>query len=86
MLGTFDELFLELPPEVIITSMKEHQRYFPVFENGKIANKFVVVSNAYTNDYSKVVAGNERVLKPRLADGLFFYKNDLKQWTFYKWA
>ncbi|WP_373032931.1 glycine--tRNA ligase subunit beta [Sulfurovum sp.] len=78
LVGTFDELFLELPPEVIITSMKEHQRYFPVFEHGKIANKFVVVSNAYTDDYSKVVAGNERVLKPRLADGLFFYKNDLK--------
>ncbi len=78
LVGTFDELFLELPPEVIITSMKEHQRYFPVFEKGKIANKFVVVSNAYTNDYSKVVEGNERVLKPRLADGLFFYKNDLK--------
>ncbi len=78
LVGTFDELFLELPPEVIITSMKEHQRYFPVFENGKIANKFVVVSNAYTDDYTKVIAGNERVLKPRLADGLFFYKNDLK--------
>ncbi len=78
LVGTFDELFLELPPEVIITSMKEHQRYFPVFENGKIANKFVVVSNAYTDDYTKVVEGNERVLKPRLADGLFFYKNDLK--------
>ena len=78
LVGTFDEMFLELPPEVIITSMKEHQRYFPVFENGKIANKFVVVSNAYTNDYSKVVEGNERVLKPRLADGLFFYQNDLK--------
>ena len=78
LVGTFDALFLELPPEVIITSMKEHQRYFPVFENGKIANKFVVVSNAYTDDYSKVIAGNERVLKPRLADGLFFYNNDLK--------
>ena len=78
LVGTFDEMFLELPPEVIITSMKEHQRYFPVFENGKIANKFIVVSNAYTNDYSKVVEGNERVLKPRLADGLFFYQNDLK--------
>jgi len=77
LLGTFEELFLELPPEVIITSMKEHQRYFAVFENGKISNKFVVVSNAYTDDYTKVVAGNERVLKPRLADGLFFYKNDL---------
>jgi len=78
LVGTFDELFLELPPEVIITSMKEHQRYFPVFEHGRITNKFVVVSNAYTDDYSKVVAGNERVLKPRLADGLFFYRNDLR--------
>lgn len=79
LLGTFDKLFLELPAEVIITSMKEHQRYFPVFEHGKITNKFVVVSNAYTDDYSKVIAGNERVLKPRLSDGLFFYKNDLKR-------
>ncbi|CAA6823611.1 MAG: Glycyl-tRNA synthetase beta chain (EC [uncultured Sulfurovum sp.] len=78
LVGTFDALFLELPPEVIVTSMKEHQRYFPVFKGGKITNKFVVVSNAYTEDYTKVIEGNERVLKPRLADGLFFYKNDLK--------
>jgi glycyl-tRNA synthetase beta chain len=79
LLGSFDELFLELPPEAIIASMKEHQRYFPVFENGELANKFIVVSNAVTDDYAKVVAGNERVLKPRLADGLFFYRNDLKR-------
>ncbi|MBU1666856.1 glycine--tRNA ligase subunit beta [bacterium] len=79
LLGSFDELFLELPPEAIVASMKEHQRYFPVFENEKLSNKFVVVSNAVTDDYSKVVAGNERVLKPRLADGLFFYRNDLKR-------
>ncbi len=77
LLGAFDPMFLELPPEVIITSMKEHQRYFPVFEGGKLTNKFVVVSNALTEDYSKVIAGNERVLKPRLADALFFYRNDL---------
>ena len=79
LLGSFDEMFLELPPEAIVASMKEHQRYFPVFEDGKLSNKFIVVSNAVTNDYSKVVAGNERVLKPRLADGLFFYRNDLKR-------
>ena len=79
LLGSFDELFLELPPEAIITSMKEHQRYFPVFENNKLSNKFIVVSNAVTDDYSKVIAGNERVLKPRLADGLFFYRNDLNR-------
>jgi len=79
LLGSFDESFLELPPEVIITSMKEHQRYFAVYEGAGLSNKFVVVSNAYTNDYSKVLAGNERVLKPRLADGMFFYYNDLRR-------
>jgi glycyl-tRNA synthetase beta chain len=78
LLGSFDETFLRLPPEVIITSMKEHQRYFPVFKDGKLINKFVVVSNALTDDFSEVVEGNERVLRPRLADGLFFYDNDLK--------
>jgi len=79
LLGSFDELFLELPPEAIITSMKEHQRYFAVFENDALSNKFIVVSNAVTEDYTKVIAGNERVLKPRLADGLFFYRNDLNR-------
>jgi len=78
LLGSFDEQFLELPPEVIITSMKEHQRYFPVFKDGKLINKFVVVSNALTDDFSEVIAGNERVLRPRLADALFFWENDLK--------
>ncbi|MFA7501256.1 MAG: glycine--tRNA ligase subunit beta, partial [Sulfurimonas sp.] len=79
ILGTFDETFLELPPEVIITSMKEHQRYFPVFKDAKLINKFVVVSNALTEDFSKVIQGNEKVLRPRLADALFFYNNDLKK-------
>ena len=78
LLGSFDESFLRLPPEVIVTSMKEHQRYFPVFKDGKLINKFVVVSNALTDDFSEVVAGNEVVLRPRLADGLFFWDNDLK--------
>lgn len=79
LLGSFDESFLELPPEVIITSMKEHQRYFPVFKDGKLINAFVVVSNALCEDFSKVIEGNERVLRPRLSDGLFFYRNDLKK-------
>jgi len=78
LLGSFDEEFLTLPPEVIITSMKEHQRYFPVFKDGKLINKFCVVSNALTDDFSYVIEGNETVLRPRLADGLFFYNNDLK--------
>lgn len=79
LLGQFDEAFLRLPPEVIIASMKEHQRYFPVFKGGKLTNQFIVVSNALTDDYSKVIAGNEKVLRPRLADALFFYDNDLKR-------
>ena len=79
LVGSFDVEFLRLPPEVIITSMKEHQRYFPVFKDGKLVNKFVVVSNALTDDYRKVVEGNEKVLRPRLSDGLFFYDNDLKR-------
>lgn len=78
LLGSFDDMFLRLPNEVIITSMKEHQRYFPVFKDGKLLNKFCVVSNAFTNDFSSVIAGNERVLRPRLADALFFYDNDIK--------
>ena len=79
LLGSFDVEFLRLPPEVIIASMKEHQRYFPVFNKGELTNKFVVVSNALTDDFSKVIEGNEKVLRPRLADGLFFYDNDLKR-------
>ena len=78
LIGSFDEEFLRLPDEVIVVSMKEHQRYFPVFKDGKLINKFCVVSNALTDDFSKVVEGNERVLRPRLADGLFFYDNDIK--------
>jgi len=77
-LGKFDEEFLALPEEVIIGSMKEHQRYFAVYEDGKITNKFIVVSNSYTEDFSHIIAGNEKVLRPRLADGMFFWNNDIK--------
>jgi glycyl-tRNA synthetase beta chain len=79
LMGSYEEHFLTLPPEVIITSMKEHQRYFPVFEADKLANRFIVVSNAYTDDFSKIIAGNEKVLRPRLSDALFFWENDLKR-------
>ena len=80
LMGSFEERFLELPPEVVVTSMKEHQRYFPVYDGeGKLTNRFVVVSNAVTDDSSQVIAGNERVLRPRLADALFFWHNDLKR-------
>ena len=78
LLGCFEEHFLELPPEVIITSMKTNQRYFAVFKNGKLTNKFIVVANAICDDYTKIINGNERVLRPRLSDAMFFYKNDLQ--------
>ncbi|WP_200763948.1 glycine--tRNA ligase subunit beta [Nitrosophilus alvini] len=77
--GEFDKEFLKLPPEVIITSMKEHQRYFPCFRNGTLTNRFIVVSNAKTDDFSFVVRGNERVLKARLQDAIFFYEKDLER-------
>ncbi len=79
LMGEFDKKFLKLPPEVIVTSMKEHQRYFALFtEEGKLSNHFIVVSNAITEDYSQIIKGNEKVLHARLSDGLFFYENDLK--------
>ena len=77
--GAFDPRFLALPPEVIVTSMKEHQRYFPLFEKGKLANRFIVVSNAITDDFSQIVEGNQKVLRARLSDALFFYENDLQR-------
>ncbi|MGB7403807.1 MAG: glycine--tRNA ligase subunit beta [Arcobacter sp.] len=77
LLGSFDKEFLELPEEVIVTSMKEHQRYFAVYKDGNLTNNFIVVSNSKTEDFSFIVAGNEKVLRPRLSDAMFFYKNDL---------
>lgn len=78
LFGSFEQRFLELPQEVIITSMKVNQRYFAVFKDKKITNGFVVVANALANDFSEIVAGNEKVLRARLYDALFFYRNDLK--------
>ncbi|MEM5570834.1 glycine--tRNA ligase subunit beta [Aliarcobacter butzleri] len=78
LIGKFDKEFLELPEEVIVTSMKENQRYFAVYKDGNLTNNFIVVSNAKTNDFGYIIQGNEKVLRPRLADAMFFYKNDIK--------
>ncbi|QKF67136.1 glycyl-tRNA synthetase, beta chain [Arcobacter venerupis] len=78
LIGKFDVDFLELPEEVIVTSMKENQRYFAVYKDGKLTNNFIVVSNSKTEDFGYIIAGNEKVLRPRLADAMFFYKNDIK--------
>ncbi|MFZ5626557.1 MAG: glycine--tRNA ligase subunit beta, partial [Bacillota bacterium] len=78
--GSFEPEFLQLPDEVIITPMKEHQRYFPVRDQqGKLMNKFITVRNG-TADYIEIVReGNEKVLRARLADARFFYEEDQKQ-------
>ncbi|RBQ29898.1 glycine--tRNA ligase subunit beta [Aliarcobacter vitoriensis] len=78
LIGKFNEDFLTLPPEVIVTSMKENQRYFAVYKDDKLTNNFIVVSNAKTDDFGYIIQGNEKVLRPRLADAMFFYKNDIK--------
>ncbi len=84
LLGEFDKVFLKLPSEIIITSMKENQRYFAVFnqksqESPTLHNGFIVVSNAINKDKQKIIAGNQKVLKARLSDAVFFYENDLKK-------
>jgi len=80
LIGTIDDAFMDLPPEVLTTSMRTHQRYFATLkQDGSLANKFVVVANMITNDGgTEIIAGNERVLRARLADARFFWDQDLK--------
>lgn len=79
LFGGFSSEFLRLPSEVIITSMKENQRYFATYKDSKLHNGFVLVSNSTASDLTPIVQGNQKVLKARLADAMFFYNNDLKQ-------
>mgnify|MGYP001178357440 FL=1 len=77
--GSFDPEFLRIPQEVLITSMREHQRYFPVFdEAGRLLPHFVTVRNGDDTSLDVVRRGNEKVLRARLADARFFYEEDLK--------
>ncbi|MEE1543883.1 MAG: glycine--tRNA ligase subunit beta, partial [Alphaproteobacteria bacterium] len=78
LLGMFDKAFLTMPPEVLITSMKSHQKYFPLRDaNGALTNRFVVVANMETDDGGTAIcAGNERVLRARLHDARFFWEQD----------
>lgn len=76
---SFDEEFLDIPPNVIETAMKEHQRYFPIKKrDGKLFNKFIAVLNRNESNAGTTVQGNERVLKARLSDARFFWKEDRK--------
>jgi glycyl-tRNA synthetase beta chain len=80
LLGQFEEAFLEVPQECLILTMKANQKYFPLLDaNGKLTNKFLIVSNIRPADPSAVVGGNERVVRPRLADAKFFFDQDRKK-------
>jgi glycyl-tRNA synthetase beta chain len=78
--GGFETRFLELPREVLISTLQHHQRYFPVESGGgKLLAHFITVANIESKDPSKVRAGNERVVRPRLSDAAFFWAQDRKQ-------
>ncbi|MCF8084703.1 MAG: glycine--tRNA ligase subunit beta [Deltaproteobacteria bacterium] len=78
--GSFDHAFLSLPDEVLITAMKEHQKYFAVYDHdGKLMPHFVAVNNTVPREASVVQRGHERVLRARLTDADFFYKEDRKR-------
>lgn len=77
--GTFEEEFLSIPREVLVTSMREHQRYFPVEDaKGQLLNHFVTVRNGDSRALENVAKGNEKVLRARLSDARFFYEEDQK--------
>jgi len=76
----FEEQFLDVPQECLILTMKANQKYFPLLDaSGKLTNKFLVVSNISPGDASFVTGGNERVVRPRLADAKFFFDQDRKK-------
>ncbi|STO07814.1 glycine--tRNA ligase subunit beta [Exiguobacterium aurantiacum] len=78
LFGEFDASYLDLPEEVLITTMKEHQRYFPVYVEETLKNYFVTVRNGNADHLENVARGNEKVIRARLADAVFFYEEDKK--------
>jgi glycyl-tRNA synthetase beta chain len=80
LLGIFETEYLDVPQECLILTMKANQKYFPLLDsNGKLTNKFLIVSNIRPADASLVIGGNERVVRPRLADANFFFDQDRKK-------
>ena len=78
--GRFEERFLSLPREVLTSTLEDHQRYFPVEDaQGRLLPAFIAVSNIESRDPATVRAGNERVVRPRLADAAFFWEQDRRQ-------
>jgi glycyl-tRNA synthetase beta chain len=77
--GSFEKAFLEVPQECLILTMRQNQKYFPLFDaGGKLLPKFLIVSNMQVADPRHIVGGNERVVRPRLEDARFFYNQDRK--------
>ncbi|CAL60598.1 glycine tRNA synthetase, beta subunit (Glycine--tRNA ligase beta chain) (GlyRS) [Herminiimonas arsenicoxydans] len=80
LIGQFEETFLAVPQECLILTMKANQKYFPLLDSkGNLSNKFLIVSNIRPADASLVIGGNERVVRPRLADAKFFFDQDRKK-------
>ncbi|MFO1031555.1 MAG: glycine--tRNA ligase subunit beta [Planctomycetota bacterium] len=80
LLCRFEEEFLQVPQECLILTMKQNQKYFPLLDrSGKLTNRFLIVANIRPADPSAVIAGNERVVRPRLADAKFFFDQDRKK-------
>ncbi|RCV90630.1 glycine--tRNA ligase subunit beta [Billgrantia montanilacus] len=78
--GSFDERFLEVPAECLISSMKANQKYFHLLDDaGKLKPLFITIANIDSQDPQQVIEGNEKVIRPRLADAAFFYDTDRKQ-------
>ncbi len=77
--GAFDASFLEVPHECLLLTMRQNQKYFPLFaSDGKLLPKFLIVSNMRVNDPRHIIAGNERVVRPRFEDARFFFNQDRK--------
>jgi len=78
--GRFDEAFLQVPAEALISSMQDHQKYFPVVDaQGRLLARFITVANLASKDPQQIRAGNERVIRPRLSDAAFFWNQDRKR-------
>jgi glycyl-tRNA synthetase beta chain len=80
LVGSFEEKFLAVPSEALISTMKDNQKYFPVLDKeGNLLPRFIFVSNIVSRDPKQVVSGNEKVIRPRLADAEFFFETDKKK-------
>ncbi len=80
LIGTFEKKYLEVPQECLILTMKSNQKYFPLFTDKNIlSNKFIIVSNLTPSNSKNIIEGNEKVIRPRLADAQFFFEQDKKE-------